>query len=99
MLIICRHGIPFVAVHDSYWTYGPYVDDMNKVYSSPLSLSHTHTHTHTLTVLLIFLFLLFLSSHISSIIIIRFVESSSLVYTLSQSSGILLLILRLNLVD
>ena len=97
MLIICRHGIPFVAVHDSYWTYGPYVDDMNKVCSTPLSLSLTHTHT--LTVLLIFLFLLFLSSHISSIIIIRFVESSSLVYTLSQSSGILLLILRLNLVD
>ena len=46
MLIIFRHGIPFVAVHDSYWTYGPYVDHMNKVYSSPLSLSLSHTHTY-----------------------------------------------------
>ena len=47
MLIIFRHGIPFVAVHDSYWTYGPYVDHMNKVYSSPLSLSLSLSHTHT----------------------------------------------------
>ena len=26
-----RDGIPFVAVHDSYWTHACFVDDMNRV--------------------------------------------------------------------
>lgn len=30
-LFVVRAGIPFVAVHDSYWTHPCFVDNMNKV--------------------------------------------------------------------
>lgn len=30
-LVIHRSGIPFVAVHDSYWAHGCNIDEMNKV--------------------------------------------------------------------
>ena len=29
--LVHRDGIPFVAVHDSYWTHACFVDDMNRV--------------------------------------------------------------------
>lgn len=30
-LTLYRAGVPFVAVHDSYWTHGAFVDKMNEV--------------------------------------------------------------------
>ena len=30
-LHLCRDGIPFVAVHDSYWTHACFIDEMNRV--------------------------------------------------------------------
>ena len=32
-LILCRAGITFEAVHDSFWTHACFVDIMNKVES------------------------------------------------------------------
>ena len=26
-----REGVPFVAVHDSYWTHACFIDEMNRV--------------------------------------------------------------------